>query len=59
MPSVRAARIWFEHGDGVEKPDLVTYVRVFVVVGEVGVERVVVELDLRLGVGRRLPCLLR
>jgi len=39
-----------QDGDGVEKPHLVTDVRIFIVVGEVGIEGIVVELDLGLGV---------
>ncbi len=47
-----------EHGDGVEKPDLMADVSVFVDVREVRIERVVVEIDLGVGVGGRLPGLL-
>ena len=48
-----------EDGDGVEEPDVVADVRVFVVIGEVDVEGVVVEIDLRTGVVGLLPGLLR
>ncbi len=47
-----------EDGGGVEEPDLMADVGVLVVVGEVGVEGVVVELDVGLGVGGGLPGLL-
>ncbi len=47
-----------EGGDGVEKPDGVLHLGVVVVVGEVRVERVVVERDLCVGVGGGLPGLL-
>ena len=48
-----------QNRDGVEEPDLMAHVRVLIVVGEVDVQRVVVEIDLRLGVRCRLPGLLR
>ena len=47
-----------EGGDGVEEPDWCAAVGVLVVVGEVGVEGVVVEGDIGLGVGGGLPGLL-
>ncbi len=42
-------------GDGVEEPDLVALLGVFVVVGEVRVEGGVVEVDFGFGVGGALP----
>ena len=45
--------------DGVEEPDLVPDMRVVVVVGEVRVERIGIDLDLRFGVGCGLPRVLR
>jgi len=47
-----------QHRHRVQEPHLVTDVRIVVVVGEVDVERVGIELDLRFRIVRVLPCLL-
>ena len=47
-----------EDGDRVEEPDLMADMRVVVVVGEVDVERVGIELDLRIRIVGCLPCVL-
>ena len=48
MPIACAARIWFSAVDAVEEPDVVTDV-VFIRVSEVGVHRVAIKIDVRVG----------
>ena len=45
-----------QHGDAVEEPDHVAPVGVFVDVLEVRIERIVVEVEIGVGVGGALPC---
>ena len=44
-----------EDGDAIEKPDHVALVQVFVNVFEVGIEGVVIEIEIGVGVGGALP----
>ena len=44
-----------QDGDRIQEPDLMADMRVVVVVGEVDIERIGIELDLRFGIVRVLP----